>query len=82
MKYTISLMLLLISIGISQEVKEAKIDSVAIQAELAILFNQINEADRQLKQWQINRDQYAYAWNVLAKMLVPKVEPVVEENKE
>ena len=71
-------MLLLISIGISQE---AKIDSVAIMAAMEIEFNKINEADRQIAQWQVNRDRYAYAYNVLAKMLVPKVEPVVEENK-
>ncbi len=77
MKY-ITILLLLISIGISQE---AKIDSVAIQTEMEILFNQINEADRQLEQWQVNRDRYAFAYNVLANMLVPKVEPVVEEDE-
>ena len=78
MKYTTSLMLLMISIGLSQE---TKIDSVGIMVEMEVLFNQINEADRQLEQWQVNRDRYAFAYNVLAKMLVPRVKPVVEEEK-
>ena len=82
MKYTILLMLLLISIGISQEVKETKIDSVAIMTEMRVLFNMINEADKQIEAWQANKDQYAHTYNWFSKMLVPKVEPVVEKTKE
>ena len=73
-------MLLLISIGISQE---AKIDSVAIMAAMEIEFNKINRANEQIKQWQINKDRAAYAYNGFARMLVPKVEeePIVEEDE-
>ena len=81
MKYTMSLMLLMVSIGLSQEVKETKIDSVAITAAMETELNLIKEADRQIKQWQINRDKYIHAYNAIAKMLVPKVGSVVEEDE-
>ncbi len=76
-----SLMLLMVSIGLSQEVKETKIDSVAIMTEMRVLFNMINEADKQIEAWQANKDQYAHTYNWFSKMLVPKVEPVVEEDE-
>ena len=78
---TIILMLLLISIGISQE---AKIDSVAIMAEMDIEAKKWNDAEAMIVKLEASKITYAYAWNVLAKMLVPKVEEQVveEENKE
>ena len=80
--FIITILFLIIQFLPAQEVKETKIDSVAIMAEMETLFSMINEADRQIEAWKANKDHYAHTYNWFSKMLVPKVKPVVEEEKD
>jgi len=76
---TILLSVLLIGFAVAQEVK---IDSVAIQAKMAQVGIEINNANEQIRLWNVNKDKAIYAYNILAEMLVPKTTEMEEDNDE